>query len=151
MDLVYDPSLISYETLLDQFWTGYVPTRARSSQYRAAIFCHDEAQFALAKSRVEKEGGRPGSGPEVVLGKTFYAAEDYHQKWRLRRKEEFFDDLQKNYESEADLLASTAATKLNGYVGGFGTALQVERDAKRLGLSEMGIERLISLVNNRRP
>lgn len=87
----YDPKVISYDELLDAFWRMFDPTDAggqfhdRGSQYRPAIFYHDENQ----KTRAEKardalaRSGRFG-GPiavEIVPFTAFHEAEAYHQRY----------------------------------------------------------------------
>jgi peptide-methionine (S)-S-oxide reductase len=153
IDLVFDKEVITFEQLLDLFWSRRTPTRAPSSQYRSALFCHDEAQLAIARASAEKQRTQLGHAihTELTVGKYFYSAEDYHQKWRLRRHASLLRDLQRNYETEAALLASTAAAKLNAYVAGNGTAEQLDRDMDRLGLSDSGRRQLASLARHPHP
>ena len=90
----YDPAKISYDELLDVFWRNIDPTTKdrqfcdRGSQYRSAIFYHDEAQRAAAeRSRTELERTKPFAGEivtEIVAVDTFYPAEEYHQDYYLK-------------------------------------------------------------------
>ena len=87
----YDPSVVSYRKLLDVFWRNIDPTSKdrqfcdRGSQYRSAIFYHDEAQRAAAEqSLAELATTKPFRDPivtEIVALDTFYPAEDYHQDY----------------------------------------------------------------------
>ena len=89
--VTYDPDKITYEELLDVFWRHVDPTDGggqfvdRGSQYRTAIFYHDEEQKRIAeesKAQLEKSGRF--SGPivtEIVPLTDFYPAEDYHQDY----------------------------------------------------------------------
>jgi len=87
--ITYDPERVSYTRLLDTYWRQIDPTDAggqfadRGTQYRTAIFYHNEAQKALAEqSRRELEDSGKFGGPIVTLilpFTVFYAAEDYHQ------------------------------------------------------------------------
>ena len=87
----YDPSIISYNTLLDVFWRQINPTDAggqfvdRGPQYRSAIFYHNEEQKSLAeKSKADLEKSGRFDKPivtEIVKATTFYKAEDYHQDY----------------------------------------------------------------------
>jgi len=89
--IVYDPSKISYQKLLDVFWHNVDPTTAnrqfcdRGSQYRTAIFYHDDEQKKLAeKSKEEIEASGKLGKPivtEIVAATRFYPAEDYHQDY----------------------------------------------------------------------
>jgi peptide methionine sulfoxide reductase msrA/msrB len=87
----YDPQKISYHELLDIFWRHVDPTDAggqfvdRGSQYRPAIFYHDEEQKRLAqasKQALEQAGtfDKP-IATEIVEIARFYPAEDYHQNY----------------------------------------------------------------------
>lgn len=134
----FDPTVISFEALLELFWEGHDPTRRqRSSQYRAELFCEDERQRALAEASRDALAERLGAPVTTALrtGVPFHPAEDYHQKWRLRRQSAVWAELEARYSSEEELLRSTAAAKLNGYVGGYGTVAQLERDVPLCGLS----------------
>jgi peptide-methionine (S)-S-oxide reductase len=91
VQIVYDPSKISYEKLLDVFWHNIDPTAKdrqfcdSGNQYRSGIFYHNDEQHRLAlasKERLEKN--KPFKGPIVtgiVQAGEFYAAEEYHQDY----------------------------------------------------------------------
>jgi peptide methionine sulfoxide reductase msrA/msrB len=91
VQLRYDPAIISYQELLDIFWRHVDPTDAggqfvdRGSQYRPAIFYHDEDQKRLAQaSKEELSQSGPFDKPittEIIEGTKFYPAEDYHQDY----------------------------------------------------------------------
>jgi len=87
----YDPAKITYKELLDVFWRHVNPTDAggqfvdRGSQYRTAIFYHDEEQKRMAE---ESKAALAKSGrfsvpivTEIVPAAEFYPAEDYHQDY----------------------------------------------------------------------
>jgi peptide methionine sulfoxide reductase msrA/msrB len=87
----YDPTRITYRELLDVFWRHVDPTDPggqfvdRGSQYRGAIFYHDEQQRKLAEQSREKlnRSGRFKKSivTEIVPLSRFYRAEDYHQDY----------------------------------------------------------------------
>ena len=87
----YDPDKVTYKELLDVFWRHMDPTDAggqfvdRGSQYRPAIFYHDEEQKRIAEeSRAELEESGRFSKPiatEIVPLTEFYTAEEYHQDY----------------------------------------------------------------------
>jgi len=89
--VIYDPDRVSYAELLDHFWHNIDPTvRNRQfcdhgTQYRSAIFYHDEEQRQLAeRSREQIEDSGRLSGPvvtQIVAAGPFYPAEDYHQNY----------------------------------------------------------------------
>jgi peptide methionine sulfoxide reductase msrA/msrB len=91
VQVVYDPTKITYKELLDVFWRHADPTDDggqfvdRGSQYRTAIFYHDEEQKRIAeesKAQLEKSGrfSKPVV-TEIVPLTEFYPAEDYHQDY----------------------------------------------------------------------
>ena len=91
IEIVYHPAQITYAELLDVFWSNIDPTTPNQqfvdvgTQYRAAIFYHNEEQKHLAeesKAKLEKSGrfDKP-IVTEIKPATTFYPAEDYHQKY----------------------------------------------------------------------
>jgi peptide-methionine (S)-S-oxide reductase len=94
VQIVYDPTKVSYEKLLEVFWRNVDPVDAggqfcdRGSQYRTGIFVHGDQQRRLAeasKAALDKSGRLPASVvTEIVPASTFYAAEDYHQDYYLK-------------------------------------------------------------------
>ena len=91
----YDPAQVSYEQLLDVFWSNHDPTTRNQqgpdvgTQYRSVIFYHSPQQkeAALAsKTKFEKSGKykRP-LVTEIVSASTFWRAEDYHQQYLEKR------------------------------------------------------------------
>ncbi len=91
VQITYDPSIISYNQLLDVFWRQIDPTDPsgqfvdRGPQYRSAIFYHNQEQKSLAeKSKEDLEKSGRFDKPivtEIVKATTFYKAEDYHQDY----------------------------------------------------------------------
>ena len=91
IQVTYDPDKITYKELLDVLWRHMDPTDAggqfvdRGSQYRPAIFYHDEEQKRIAEeSRAELEKSGRFSKPiatEIVPLTKFYPAEEYHQDY----------------------------------------------------------------------
>ena len=91
--VVYDPSKISYETLLKTFWESHDPTQGMrqgndvGTQYRSGIYTFTPAQKQAAeasKAMYEKELAKRRYGAittEIVDAPEFYFAEDYHQQY----------------------------------------------------------------------
>jgi peptide-methionine (S)-S-oxide reductase len=142
--------VISYTELLDVFWSAHNPrSPSFSRQYRSAIFFHDAEQRRLAeesKKRIQKEG-RVFTDIEPL--RQFYMAEDYHQKYYLRGVDVLMRDLRARYPGEREFVDSTVAARLNGYVGGFGSFDQLERELKSFGLSEKAERYLRTRVSRR--
>ncbi|HET7729403.1 MAG TPA: peptide-methionine (S)-S-oxide reductase MsrA [Usitatibacter sp.] len=91
VQVVYDPKKVSYEKLLDVFWVNIDPTVKdrqfcdAGSQYRSAIFYHDEAQRKAAEASLAAlQKSKPFNEPIVTpvqMAGPFYPAEDYHQDY----------------------------------------------------------------------
>ncbi|QOC23086.1 peptide-methionine (S)-S-oxide reductase MsrA [Wenzhouxiangella sp. AB-CW3] len=89
VQVIYDPGIIDYDTLLQVFWRNIDPLDDggqfcdRGSAYRTAIFAHDAGQLEEARaSLVELEQSGRFDEPivtPVIEFENFYAAEDYHQ------------------------------------------------------------------------
>ena len=145
----YDPELISFEQLLEIFWDSHDPTRsARPGQYMRAVFYHNEQQRELAMASKAGLEGRTGSTvkTEIVPLRSFTMAEDYHQKFTLKHNKGLNKEITRIYPRHQDLVDSTAAARLNGYVGGYGSREQLAAEIDSLGLSAEAEEVLRDLV-----
>jgi peptide-methionine (S)-S-oxide reductase len=91
VQLVFDPSLISFPELLEVFWSSHDPTTLNRQgadvgpQYRSAIFYHTESQKEEAKKYLESlEKSKVFNDPivtEITPFSNFYPAEDYHRNY----------------------------------------------------------------------
>jgi peptide-methionine (S)-S-oxide reductase len=91
IEIIFDPAVVTYDKLLELFWTMHDPTALNrqgpdiGSQYRSAIFYHNEEQrnAALASKINLQMSGRYKTGivTEIVPAGTFYRAEEYHQQY----------------------------------------------------------------------
>lgn len=96
VDLLFDPSRISYEKLLERFFSKHDPTSLNrqgldiGSQYRSAVFYHSDEQRQQAqqyKQQLELSGRYDGPlVTEIIPAATFWRAEEYHQKYLCRRR-----------------------------------------------------------------
>jgi len=87
----FDPTIVSYETLLDHFFASHDPTQLNAQgpdhgpQYRSVIFYHEPAQKNAAITKIKELGdyGRYSGVivTEVSESQPFYPAEDYHQNF----------------------------------------------------------------------
>lgn len=146
IQIAYDPSRISYERLLTEFWSAHTPGESSwSRQYRSAIFVRDDAERELAErsKRVhEKRVGHPVHTAVEDAG-TFWQAEAYHQKHSLRYHKPLMRELLAMYPDPDELVRSTAVTRINAWVAGHGDDADVEAALDQLGLSEAGRAALI--------
>lgn len=91
----FDPARVSYENLLEVFWSIHDPTTLNrqgpdiGTQYRSVIFYHDACQEKAAKASADelRESGKfPGDiVTEIVPAAEFYRAEEYHQQYLEKR------------------------------------------------------------------
>lgn len=89
--IVFDPAVITYDELLEAFWGSHDPTTLnrqgadQGTQYRSAIFYHNEDQKKLAESYKTKLNAENAFEKPVVTeispATAFYKAEDYHQNY----------------------------------------------------------------------
>jgi peptide-methionine (S)-S-oxide reductase len=145
----YDSSRISYRQLLDIFWRSHKPgQRSWSRQYMKAVFYHDESQQQQAEAFKTTIANKSGHKVEttVVPLRAFTMAEDYHQKFYLKGNDSLEKELVRMYPHHQDLVDSTSAARLNGYIGGHGNKNQLSREIERLGLSFEGEKTLVEFV-----
>ena len=87
--LEYDPDVVSYETLLEAFFTIHDPTQLNrqgpdvGSQYRSIVLYHDDEQRELAAAYIDALDAEYDDDVVTELEplETFYRAEEYHQSY----------------------------------------------------------------------
>lgn len=149
IDIEFDPKRISYKKLLDIFWESHEPAaKSFSRQYASFIFFHSEEQRRLAQETKEQleSGKRQKVYTEIVSARIFYPAEDYHQKYYLRRYSPLVKELIAVHPAPDDFTKSTAAARINGYLGGNGNLEQLKKGLEGLGLSPDVIDRIVSAL-----
>ncbi|MFC4873945.1 peptide-methionine (S)-S-oxide reductase MsrA [Negadavirga shengliensis] len=91
IQMIYDPTIISFEDLLEIFWTSHDPTTLNRQggdvgpQYRSVIFYHSMEQKEIAEAFMDKlEHEKIFDSPvvtEITAFSNFYPAEDYHSNY----------------------------------------------------------------------
>src|SRR5258706_354537 len=99
VQVLYDPGKVTYAQLLEVFWHNIDPLAKNAqfcdhgTQYRSAIFFHDEEQQRLAEqSKNALEESKRFPKPivtEIVAASEFYAAEEYHQDFYRKNPERY--------------------------------------------------------------
>ncbi|HQP92129.1 MAG TPA: peptide-methionine (R)-S-oxide reductase MsrB, partial [Candidatus Omnitrophota bacterium] len=100
VEIIFDPSRIKYEKLLEIIWSQIDPTDAggqfsdRGSQYTTAIFYHDETQKNIAERSRNEIAALPvyNNKPiatQIIKADVFYPAEEYHKKYYEKNKERY--------------------------------------------------------------
>ena len=95
VEVTFDPSRLSYESLLDTFFALHDPTQVNrqgpdwGTQYRSVIFTHNDEQFAQARAKIAELNAsgsyRKPIATQIVPATTFWKAEEYHQKYLEKR------------------------------------------------------------------
>ncbi len=95
VEVTFDPSRLSYESLLDTFFALHDPTQVNrqgpdfGSQYRSVIFATTEDQLRQARARVAELNAsgafRKPVATQVLPSTTFWKAEEYHQRYLEKR------------------------------------------------------------------
>lgn len=95
VQVVFDPKVIKFEELLDNFWKTIDPTALNyqgpdiGTQYRSAIYYFDEQQKEMAvasRARVQEQlGNHRKVVTEITMATEFYPAEEYHQNYLAKR------------------------------------------------------------------
>lgn len=134
--LDFDPTQLSYGELLTTIWANRRGGRSHGRQYMEAVFCADATQEACAREL--------GGAVPIITGAAFHLAEDYHQKYYLRRDRVLMREFA-DY-TPAQLVASRVAARLNGYVAGKGTRAQLRDELPGFGLSGAAAAHLEQLV-----
>ena len=95
VEVEFDPSVVSYDDLLNVFWQSHDPTQVNrqgpdyGTQYRSAIFYltpQQEAAAKASKERLQKSGQfKKPIATEITPASEFYRAEEYHQQYLEKR------------------------------------------------------------------
>ena len=97
VEVIYDPSVNSFEKILDIYWKHIDPFDAggqfydRGPQYQTAIFYYTEEQKEIAeatKAKIEEDHGKEVA-TKILPFKNFYPAEDYHQNYYKTNPEDY--------------------------------------------------------------
>lgn len=106
VEITYDDEVFPYSKLLELYWVQIDPTDAegqfhdRGSQYRTAIFVHNEEQRVLAEqSKQELAASGRFDQPivtEIRSAEIFYPAEDYHQDYHKKNPKHYKEDREKS-------------------------------------------------------
>ena len=95
VEVDFDPSVVSYDKLLDTFWGDHDPTTLNrqgpdmGTQYRSVIFYHTPEEKAAAEASKAKAASRFPRPivTEILPAPAFYRAEEYHQRYVEKRKQ----------------------------------------------------------------
>ena len=110
VQITFDRDVFPYEKLLELYWPQIDPTdpdgqfHDRGSQYRTAIFYHNERQqeLALQSKKEVADSGRFDKPivTEILPAETFYPAEEYHQDYHKKNQKHYKEDREKSGRDE---------------------------------------------------
>lgn len=136
---------------MEMFWENHDPfLPSRSLQYKSLILYHDEEQRRIIEETKQEVEARYRRTARTVIEpySTFTDAEDYHQKYFLQQDRTLLKCLDVS-PSSVEFIDNPAASKLNGYVGGYGSLSQFTEELEGPhgaflfeSLSEKGKQRL---------
>lgn len=110
VQITFNPNIFTYEQLVEIFWQQIDPTddggqfQDRGDSYRAAIFYHSDEQKLIAESSkndlaLSERFNRP-IVTDIKRASTFYVAEDYHQDYYKKNKQDYLVDRKKSGRDE---------------------------------------------------
>ncbi len=147
--IVFDPVMISYVDLLGVFFDSHDATwRPQGRQYMSLILTSGDEQAFQARAALAATQKVFGGRVATVIAPLdkFTPAEDYHQKYYLRNVTDLFGAIRPLYPDERSFVLSTAAARVNGYLGGNGSPERLAAELPLLGLPAPAARRLSSIV-----
>ncbi|UJF16103.1 peptide-methionine (S)-S-oxide reductase MsrA [Jeotgalibaca sp. MA1X17-3] len=151
VEITFDPQLLSLESLLHTFWQTHDATKNRfyrERQYISLIVFQNIQQKKIAENIKQIEEKRQGKEiqTEFQVATPFYPAEDYHQKYFLRRFKEATKNVQKLFPDEETFIRSTISARLNGFIRENKSLPEIKEEIKNWDLSEEHLKELQNMI-----
>lgn len=148
IEIDFDPTIISYEQLLQIFWKSHNPCRGQSyggRQYMSILLYHNEKQKEVAFRTMEQVNGDVQT--EVSSYSKFYVAEDYHQKYYLKRYQKAMSVVQRLFPTEEEITNATLTARLNGLVKGYITMEKLKEEIRAWNLAEGNVKNVLAVLD----
>ncbi|MZQ86581.1 peptide methionine sulfoxide reductase [Paenibacillus sp. 5J-6] len=151
VEMDFDPSIVSLETILHVFWSNHNPVNIndyKGRQYRSLVLYRNPIQMDIIhKVMADREvqgNGRPDT--EVAPLIHFYLAEDRHQKYYLKRYPDALDKLKPLFPTDEELTNATLAARLNGLAKGYTNMDKIIHEIRTWLISSEEQEEIIRLI-----
>ncbi len=154
VEIDYDPQIISYGELIDIFFEAHNETlRPYDQRVKSLIFYRNQDEHEIAKAKLNQirltTPEDESVFTELKAFEIFYLAEEEHQNRSLKLEVSLYDELTQIFETDERILLSVLASKLNGYIYGYGTEENAERLLEMSGLSQTSKDRVREVIDNR--
>jgi len=146
----YDSSVTTFGNLLEFFWKNHDPNSAKacSRQYMSAIFYHSEEQRKEAEASLAARKKKLGQVATRILPLgQLVIAEDYHQKYLLQQEGWLLTQL--GLEPGEELIESTEAARINGYVAGYGDQASFEAEVGQLEMNKRVVDFVLKKIKEK--
>jgi len=152
IEVDYNPSLISYEQLIQKYFELYNGTeRPYSLRVKSVIFYRSDDEYEIA-SKVKADyvhSIKQGVYTEIDPIDVFFLAEDKHQLSYLKQEISLYNEIKQIFPNNNQELLSILASKLNGIIAGYGSEGQISDILSKSALSEASINRVMDILSNR--
>jgi len=154
VEIDYDPDVISYAELIDIFFNAHNETlRPYDQRVKSLIFYRNEVEYEIAKTKIDAIRKNTDKNESVYTElKAFeilYLAEPEHQNRSLKLEPSLYSELKQIFKTEDKILFSILASKLNGYIYGYGTLEEAQTLLESSGLSEASKQRVFDVIKSR--
>lgn len=151
IEVDYDPTVISYEGLIEAYFNLYdASVRPYSHRVKSVIYFRTENEKQIAnrvKTAVSQQLNKP-LFTEVDPMPVFYIAEAYHQLSYLKKETSLYSEISQMFPDENVQLLSVLASKLNGFIAGYGTLEALENVLEQSSLSSESLKRMHEIRAN---
>lgn len=147
----YDPEILSYATMVELYFTTYDATaRPFSQRVASVIYYRNKDEQVIAEQIKSSLEAASEEGIFTILRPidTFYLAEEKHQLSYLKQEVSLYAELQVMFDEEDQLLLSILASKLNGFIAGYGHEEDFEHVLSKSSLSQASLDRLRTIRSN---
>ena len=148
----YDPDLLSYEDMVHLYFQFYDATaRPFSQRVTPVIYYRNAAEQVIAEDVKLSIENSSEKGIFTVIRplEVFYLAEEKHQLSYLKQESSLYKEIREIFIEDDALLLSILASKLNGFIAGYGSETDLTYVLKGSGLSDASLDRLKTILSNR--